>query len=1334
MQHTVSEFVVKDEHGTWKFVSTSTGHNELGVIFSASLDGIDTLEFALFDYSVEAVGMRVKTIGTDFFLVQLKKFQVYKDRRRKGYGAAALEHIIELYAKSGCTGIEVQAPNAQGARCYKRAGMYDAAVKGSLWLRFDQTTTKEKDPHPATNDMQGSTSDVGDVDGPSSEDQDDDDRRSAAEDSTDGEDLDDDKGDYVFEEDEGDNSDDEDDEDYEGDEDMARIPGSDGAPIAKDVVISKTPSGVRIVAVKATRGASSEGFVVEQAGDKRCISDASTFEAFQDNTDWEVSRCSKDSKFGKMVEKSSNTEYTLHVNRIRKGMLHLKQDSLLQPMLSASCSCKNIKCTRRLSLDQIREIRTTIYTRCDDETAVANHIQSKIEGSGNALKIHGGKVCRKYYAVVHSVSEKKIKNAMKAAKEGARPSKKRKDKGQAPRAKVKYDTAYCFWHTFFAYMSQRPNEEVRLFPVNLSYKAIFADFFEPWFTRQKCGPEARPSFTTFKSARFHDDFKDVKSRRTHTHARCQECYELAALRLSRFKTGKDEEEFNRRRRLHDEEVKAWRGLEAVTHSRVANSPGEYMLFEFDDTCKIGFPHLGRRTTKNLDHFRFNWIPWLGVDHGANRKDYIYTPKVSYGKGTNRLITQLHAMVRRAKSNYAHPQHRARTLICIADSASDQKNNELLAYCTELVQVGWFDSIELLYGPVGHTHNGVDATHKIHNQHVGELPAGDIGHWTKNFEKVFDTAPGACILDVILDWKEYYEPHLAKIAGFTKSKTQKSSVRGFRIAKQKDGTVDLTWKEDPALKPDPRHWRGRDGFEGHQGYTMLRSLPTGQPKILREWMGLTGGKKKKSPEEIQASARKKAKKLLSPNWTNILKSQDMEACQQWNHDAYQRGCIEVPHQDWLEATTPTAQLGRLAIVGSSADASKRGFLRIINEDSFWDTSKDATRENMWKLPEGPNGEHIAAVSNPFHVSNDAASAIARTKLPRVRPLGESAANCEMGSHPQVCDIMRKGKKRAPQRGGGTWMCTGDNNDDDDDDDDDEDGSDHENEGNNSPSASQLTASNVEGGTRASPWIYVVDIENAKEGGFVVALAQEEKEPRRSYIIVGKIIDKGIHKDDVGGSRIEYKPYTCTADPWTKKCITSKWHLHSARHTDIVEDWAVISYPAKLNQGKLPAKDQTCITKRSIFTDDGSDGGASDYSDTEEEEEPEEVEKHPVVETRCAAGGAPDMTKAKVGEFAVISAEDSVSNGPAARPYIIVGKISKINIMMDGTIEYQPYKCTADPWTTKCLSSPWHNHGRKTETVEHTAVIEYLTKLSSAKKLPAKVQSNVKARNLLPNQND
>ena len=42
------------------------------------------------------------------------------------------------------------------------------------------------------------------------------------------------------------------------------------------------------------------------------------------------------------------------------------------------------------------------------------------------------------------------------------------------------------------------------------------------------------------------------------------------------------------------------------------------------------------------------------------------------------------------------------------------NNEVFAYYSEVVAAGWFDSVELLFGPVGHTHTSMDAVHKFHN--------------------------------------------------------------------------------------------------------------------------------------------------------------------------------------------------------------------------------------------------------------------------------------------------------------------------------------------------------------------------------------------------------------------------------------------------------------------------------------------------------------------------------------------------------------------------------------------------------------------------------------------
>ena len=133
-----------------------------------------------------------------------------------------------------------------------------------------------------------------------------------------------------------------------------------------------------------------------------------------------------------------------------------------------------------------------------------------------------------------------------------------------------------------------------------------------------------------------------------------------------------------------------------------------IVISHDDIEVIGFPRMTARTIKGMTKTKFNLVPWLMINHGTSDLDYVYLPKNRWKKGANRMITQLMAAVRRIKSDYSKPGHRARRLVFIADNCSENKNNTLLAWCHSLVENGWFDSIELLFGTVGHTHNGVDA--------------------------------------------------------------------------------------------------------------------------------------------------------------------------------------------------------------------------------------------------------------------------------------------------------------------------------------------------------------------------------------------------------------------------------------------------------------------------------------------------------------------------------------------------------------------------------------------------------------------------------------------------
>ena len=287
----------------------------------------------------------------------------------------------------------------------------------------------------------------------------------------------------------------------------------------------------------------------------------------------------------------------------------------------------------------------------------------------------------------------------------------------------------------------------------------------------------------------------------------------------------------------------------------------------------------------------------------------------------------------------------------------------------------------MFGLVGHTHNGVDANHKIHNQNVGSQVSGDLGHFVANYPKGFtghaSKRPKASFLAEILDWKEYYSPVLRNIEGFLKSQ-HSGAIRGFRFAKGADKSVELTWKMDPALEDK---WRGVGGFPNTPGFYMLKGIPEGVPERVVRKTELT------TLQEIKAAA-----KLTNKKMTEALEYQGLAGCAEWNFKVLTEG--RIPVHKYLEDSTPVGEWGRLCEIG--AVEGMRGPLREIKD--YWDPTLPATRRTMWSLPVGPNQEHVAATSNIFHFSNDA-SLQERERLPLVRYKDQSAKNCEVALHPR-----------------------------------------------------------------------------------------------------------------------------------------------------------------------------------------------------------------------------------------------------------------------------------------------------------------------------------------------
>ena len=103
--------------------------------------------------------------------------------------------------------------------------------------------------------------------------------------------------------------------------------------------------------------------------------------------------------------------------------------------------------------------------------------------------------------------------------------------------------------------------------------------------------------------------------------------------------------------------------------------------------------------------------------------------------------------------------------------------------------------------------------------------------------------------------------------------------------------------------------------------------------------------------------------------------------------------KIPVHSYLEDTAPAGEVGRLCLVG--AIDGTRGRLRDM--EHFWDPNIPQTRDAMWTLPQGLNGEDVEATSNSFHISNDQELPNPRP-LPLVRYKSQSASKCDANDHP------------------------------------------------------------------------------------------------------------------------------------------------------------------------------------------------------------------------------------------------------------------------------------------------------------------------------------------------
>jgi hypothetical protein len=684
--------------------------------------------------------------------------------------------------------------------------------------------------------------------------------------------------------------------------------------------------------------------VVERAGDggepgtlrvtrrgpvKRCYPTKSTYDTDQFSdvvVDEQASRAT-------LTSSAYEQEFVVPLKRLGEALKNLTSSEIRRlGEKQNSCRCHR-GCFKRFTPADILSCRTHYLSypvAKDGATAfIVNEIRrfSALGGLKYYLSHSSSpdtEVCSTFFRRAYGFSNGKLSKCRIAAQRGGGPL-PHGNEGKIYSTKRDVQViCRAFWLYFYDLRCQKPNDNVWLQPSNISRAYIYKHDFLPWCkTTLKLEGKNVPGCSSFEDAAKHPDFSHVRKRAKHTHLRCHDCSSISARLVVAIMKGEDVSSIVKEREAHEEAVRDWRVFEESLVAGSRNTPSLRNVFRLDDTVSVKYPHFTNRPRKGVSgHHKYAMVPSLLVDEARQKPMYIYSSK-GYPKGANRWCSELF-LASKALKESGTPAASARTLVIIGDNYSENKNNEDFAFASELIAHGWYDEVELYYGPVGHTHNGVDAQHKIHNINACGYTLGTPADLANAFRDAWhspNSRPDFVWISYQLNWKARYKTVMGdravlnRLQGFARSTNSQVSAHAFRFARARGGgAIEMTFKQNASQRLP---WLGADHMPRTNGFRVLRSIPRGAPVDVVPKRGLSKAQKKaltnpKIVEQLVAEGL-----VTTPRWLEELRDAD--------------GAI--PFRPLGNARTP-GEMGELVEIGA---AGRKAVVRRMTagpKDTFW----------------------------------------------------------------------------------------------------------------------------------------------------------------------------------------------------------------------------------------------------------------------------------------------------------------------------------------------------------------------------------------------------------------
>lgn len=278
----------------------------------------------------------------------------------------------------------------------------------------------------------------------------------------------------------------------------------------------------------------------------------------------------------------------------------------------------------------------------------------------------------------------------------------------------------------------------------------------------------------------------IKVRKVSRFAKCDVCEELRAALLRDSRPSTSTKDLLLRRKRHVDMVARERREYQRKKEDAILQPGSYCSICIDgaDQSAFGLPHfaVNAKSTRG----RALKVKLVGLlEHGPEKRLYLYTMTEEFETGANHIIECLHRFINDRSLKGRLPS----TLYIQLDNCSrENKNRYFLSFLESLVAWNVFEEIHASFLPVGHTHIDIDQSFSCTSRRLRSYDAITLTDLHRQLRASFTPPPIVNHIRNVVNFSGLckQEKNIAKLPKFT-------HFRYFRFNRASGGTLETGGK-------------------------------------------------------------------------------------------------------------------------------------------------------------------------------------------------------------------------------------------------------------------------------------------------------------------------------------------------------------------------------------------------------------------------------------------------------------------------------------------------------------------------------------------------------------